>query len=107
MPRRDEIINIDDYFHQHTQDVLFQARERSPVHRVRYPDGEEAWLITRYEDVKAVCTDPRVSRDLHGLHALEQAGTANEPGSDAEPPEREYRWMFESVLYMNPPDHTR
>ncbi|MFF9839716.1 cytochrome P450 [Streptomyces sp. NPDC013740] len=36
-----------------------------PVARVRLPHGEgHAWLVTRYEDVKSVSADPRMSRAL-------------------------------------------
>jgi cytochrome P450 len=104
MPGQDELFTFDDKFHQQTHDVLFRSREESPVRRVQFPDGDEAWLVTRYEDVKAVATDPRVSRDLDGLSALGQPDAAPEPGHG---PQGEYRWLFRDVLYMDPPEHTR
>jgi cytochrome P450 len=88
MPGQDELFTFDDKFHQQTHDVLFRSREESPVRRVQFPDGDEAWLVTRYGDVKAVGTDPRVSRDLDGLSALGQPDAADEPGDS---PEGEYR----------------
>ncbi|MGR8007360.1 cytochrome P450 [Streptomyces hypolithicus] len=42
---------------------LQQMLETDPVARIRMPYGEgEAWLVTRYEDVRTVTTDRRFSR---------------------------------------------
>ncbi|WP_431915967.1 cytochrome P450 [Micromonospora wenchangensis] len=38
-------------------------RAEAPVSRVRVPDGQLAWLVTRYADVRRLLTDPRVSAD--------------------------------------------
>ncbi|MFJ1747865.1 cytochrome P450 [Streptomyces sp. NPDC088116] len=40
-----------------------QAREESPITRVTLWDGSQCWLITRYEDVRAVLGDARISSD--------------------------------------------
>src|SRR5205814_9201385 len=37
-------------------------REHEPVARVQMPYGEEAWLVTRYADVRTVPGDARSSR---------------------------------------------
>jgi len=43
--------------------ALKQVAEQAPVARVRLPYGEgEAWLVTRYEEVRTVVTDQRFSR---------------------------------------------
>jgi cytochrome P450 len=43
--------------------VLRRMAETGPVARIRLPYGEaEAWLVTRYDDVKTVTTDRRFSR---------------------------------------------
>jgi nocardicin N-oxygenase len=39
-------------------------RAGEPVSRVVMPSGHSAWLVTRYEDVRAVLSDPRFSRYL-------------------------------------------
>ncbi len=101
-------VTVDEQFLQQPHEVLAQLRESSPVRRVRFPDGSEGWLITRYEDVKAVFSDPRVSRDLDGIVQLEKARAASRgvpPGGDE--PEDGYWWMLRNVLYMDPPEHTR
>jgi cytochrome P450 len=103
-------IHIDERFLQHPHDVLSQLRERPPA-RVRLPDGDEAWLITRFDDVKTVCSDRRVSRDLDGLLELEQAragsSTIGQDQAHGESPDSGYEWLYRDILYMDPPDHTR
>lgn len=39
-----------------------QVRKHEPLSRVQLPYGELAWLVTGYEDVKVVLSDPRFSR---------------------------------------------
>jgi cytochrome P450 len=69
-----------------------RLREQEPLIRVRLPYGEEAWLATRYEDVKVVMSDPRFSRAL--------ALGRDEPRSTPRLPDG-------GLLHMDPPDHTR
>ncbi|WP_405387926.1 cytochrome P450 [Streptomyces sp. NBC_01102] len=42
-----------------------RLRQQCPVAKVRLPSGDEASLLTRYEDVKQVLSDPRFSRLLN------------------------------------------
>ncbi|MCS0604252.1 cytochrome P450 [Streptomyces sp. LP11] len=43
---------------------LDEMLREEPVTRIRLPHGEgEAWLVTRYEDVRFVTSDPRFSRE--------------------------------------------
>ncbi|MEK8107223.1 hypothetical protein NKG94_22475 [Micromonospora sp. M12] len=39
-----------------------ELRETEPMTRVKLPYGEEAWLATRYEDVRTVLGDVRFGR---------------------------------------------
>lgn len=39
-----------------------QFRQQCPVARVRLPSGDEAALLTRYDDVRQVLADPRFGR---------------------------------------------
>jgi cytochrome P450 len=39
------------------------CRENRPVTRVTLPTGKPAWLVTRYDDVRSILSDPRVSAD--------------------------------------------
>jgi cytochrome P450 len=92
-------------FLQHPHDLLSQLREESPVRRVRFEDGDEGWLVTRYADVKAVLADPRVSRDFDRITKEERARAASAGRPDDG--DGELAWMLRSVLYLDPPDHTR
>ena len=42
---------------------LARLRAEAPISRVRLWDGSTPWLVTRYEDVRAMLRDPRVSAD--------------------------------------------
>jgi cytochrome P450 len=72
-----------------------QLRINQPLSRVVLPSGHEAWLVTRYDDVRAVLSDPRFSRYL----LYPGAPCMVEPG-DFSTGER-------SILNLDPPDHTR
>ncbi|MGP4045644.1 cytochrome P450 [Streptomyces sp. 2A115] len=41
-----------------------EFREAGGLHRVTIWDGTQHWLATRYEDIRAVLTDPRFSADV-------------------------------------------
>lgn len=70
-------------------------REAGPVHRVTGPDGLPAWLVTRYQDVRAALADPRLSLDKRNAAPGNYRGLSLPPALDA------------NLLNMDPPDHTR
>ncbi|EST22710.1 cytochrome P450 family protein [Streptomyces roseochromogenus] len=76
-------------------DVYRRLRDTAPVHRITGPDGTPAWLVTRYEDVRAALADPRLSLDKRHASAGTYKGFALPPALDA------------NLLNMDPPDHTR
>lgn len=55
-----------------------RLRESCPAATVRLASGDEAVLLTRHEDVRAVLSDPRFSRNLGAADAARV--TANESG---------------------------
>jgi cytochrome P450 len=58
-------------------DMLGELRARDPITRVPLWDGRKVWLITRYEDARAVLRDARFSADVNrGLPALSPARAA-------------------------------
>ncbi|MGH3758545.1 cytochrome P450 family protein [Actinophytocola sp.] len=87
-------------------DLLFDReeyralRESRPVTRVRHFNGTVAWLVSRYDDIKAVLADPRVSNDPRHQSRL---NTTAAPGL---PPEY-LRYLGRGVSMMDPPNHTR
>jgi cytochrome P450 len=101
-------ISLGDQFLQQPHVILAQLREWSPVPLVRFPDGEEGRLVTRYGDVKMVTFDPRIGRDLDVIEEVERARAARHLGPRAgDETQVDYGWMLRSLLYMDPPDHTR
>ncbi|GLZ76392.1 cytochrome P450 [Actinorhabdospora filicis] len=75
--------------------AIGDLRRRRPVTRLEVPIGPPIWLVTRYEDVKAVLGDTeRFSNDFSNITALEEAGISVEmnPGG---------------LGFADPPDHTR
>ncbi|MCC3767329.1 cytochrome P450 [Streptomyces sp. UNOC14_S4] len=43
--------------------VYAELRAAGPVHRVRMPEGAEAWLVVGHDEVRATLNDPRLSKD--------------------------------------------
>jgi cytochrome P450 len=82
----------DDYF-QDPQRVFARLRESRPVTPVDLPGGR-AWLVTRYEDVRAALADPRLAKDPRKQYP---GWTPDLMGA-----------MFSlHMLNLDPPDHTR
>jgi cytochrome P450 len=73
--------------------LLDDLRRRASVVRIRAPYGGECWLVTRYDDVRAVQTDPRFSRQA--MVGKDVARTAPYPLQGG------------SIVEMDPPEHTR
>lgn len=70
-----------------------ELRAQDPVVRVRMPYGGEAWLLTRYEDVRRALADPRLS-----LHA---AADRDVPRAAARPNDSN------GLMSMRRDDHSR
>ncbi|MFB7498510.1 cytochrome P450 [Streptomyces sp. NPDC056161] len=69
-----------------------ELRRDEPLSKVTMPYGGEAWLATRYDDIKAVLSDQRFSR----------AATVGSDVPRLRPP-----LESENILSMDPPDHSR
>ncbi|ORT47967.1 cytochrome P450 [Frankia sp. KB5] len=48
---------------------LDELRRQGSFPRVLLADGQQAWLVTRYEDVRTVLSDGRFTRDVMGVRA--------------------------------------
>ncbi|MCA1670721.1 MAG: cytochrome P450 [Actinobacteria bacterium] len=66
---------------------LARLRAEAPVSRVHSTTGEPAWLVTRYDDARAVLSDRRFALALPGVTDAEQATNDS--------------------LFQEPPGHTR
>ncbi|OKI02216.1 cytochrome [Streptomyces sp. CB02923] len=42
--------------------LLSELQDRGPIHRVRTPAGDEAWLVTRHAELKQLLHDERIGR---------------------------------------------
>lgn len=79
----------------HPYAVYDRLRDTAPVHRVAGTDGNPAWLVTRYDDVREALANPLLSVDKrHALPGSYQ-GLSLPPALDA------------NLLNMEAPDHTR
>ncbi|MEV0265762.1 cytochrome P450 [Streptomyces sp. NPDC050617] len=68
-------------------------RENAPIRRVELVDGLPGWLVTRYEDVRELLADPRVSSDA-SAPGYSLLGAPRLTGKD------------QSFLRSDPPYHT-
>ncbi|UUO03455.1 cytochrome P450 [Mycolicibacterium novocastrense] len=77
--------------------VYRQLREGGPVHQVTMWNGLRAWMITGYDEARALLSDPRLAKDGVTAAALYPTGTATAIGSV----------LGNNMLFKDPPDHTR
>ena len=73
--------------------LLRELRETSPVHRLGFADY---WILTRFEDCRTVLRDQRLGKPGAGdLVPSLRGPPSRDAGGDR------------SMLFLNPPDHTR
>jgi cytochrome P450 len=81
-----------------------EVRRDDPVTEVVLPSGDRAWLVTRYDDVKAVLSDRRFSRDLNrpGVARMStKIGFGNYGNPFADPPVHT-RWRRQVAKAFTP-----
>ena len=81
---------------QDPQAVFARLRDSAPVTPVIMPAGDRAWLVTRYDDVRAALNDPRLAKDWIKRAASQPWG--GDPVRMA---------LSRHMLVADPPDHTR
>ncbi|MEU2561507.1 cytochrome P450 [Streptomyces longispororuber] len=73
---------------------LRESVDAHPVRRVRLPHGEgDCWLVTRYDLVRSVTSDPRFSRDIVGRPIPKMT--------------RHFIPLDRAVSFVDPPEHAR
>ncbi|CAN5511280.1 cytochrome P450 [soil metagenome] len=77
-------------------------RELAPVHRIELPNGAVLWVLTRYDDCKAVLASPRFGKE----DRANRTGTGLF-GQDLGAPAVDLERRTPPMLFLNPPDHTR
>jgi len=75
-------------------------RATEPVHLVKLPDGQQAWLVTRYDDVVTVLKDERFAKDR--MRVLSAQQLAAQPWVP-----KAFMPLAHNMLDQDPPDHTR
>jgi cytochrome P450 len=81
-----------------------RLREEAPVYRVKLPDRQMAWLVTRYDDVVTVLTDERFAKDAFLVLSQEQLAAAPWLTKLLTPA---LMPLARHMLNRDPPDHTR
>ncbi|MFE8919588.1 cytochrome P450 [Streptomyces rochei] len=71
-------------------------RTDDPVARVTLPTGREAWAVTRYDDVRELLSDPRVSADIRRPNFPALGEGEQEAGA-----------RFRPFIRTDAPEHTR
>ena len=79
---------------------LGELRDGPGIGRVRTVNGLEAWLVTRFADVRTVLGHPEVFSNA-GVRAIQI------PGMPARDPEEVARMRAGDLLGSDPPEHTR
>ncbi len=87
-------------FGQHAHCFFAQMRRETPVCKARLNRWQEAYLITRYEDVLAAFKDPRLAKDPN--HARNAKGRSSMPWMPSS-----FRPLLHNMLNMDDPDHRR
>lgn len=95
-------LRLDGDFVQDPHGEYVSLRVEAPVRRVLLSGGLNAWLITRYADVRAALADPTMSKNLSA--AMDLVRRHSEPGA----PVGEFSpELGHHMLNTDPPDHTR
>ena len=84
-------------FTQNPDADLQRLRTEAPVSRAIMWGGVPVWLITRYDDAKALLVDPRLSKDRAAALALFPPNYIGTYDSE----------LTSGMLHTDPPDHTR
>ncbi|HEX5495751.1 MAG TPA: cytochrome P450 [Mycobacteriales bacterium] len=71
-----------------------RRRQEDPVSRIRLWNGQDAWLVTRYDDVRSVLRDPDLSADM------------SSPGFPLIRPAMQRERAVRTFIRMDPPEHT-
>lgn len=77
-----------------------RCRAEAPVVKVAMPDGQEAWLVTRYDDVAMVLKDDRFIKDRFSAMSYEQL--KKQPWVP-----KMFLPLLHNMLDQDPPVHTR
>jgi cytochrome P450 len=92
---------MDERLFQDPHAIYPMLRAEGPAHEVIMPLGMRAWIVTRYDEVKALLTDPSVSNDCA---ATELTATFPDTTAGGNPVSAK---LVQHMLNTDPPRHTR
>jgi cytochrome P450 len=96
-----EAFNIESAAHKaEAHSVYARLRADKPVCRVQLPIGEQAWLVSRYDDVSRLLKDARFAKDPANARTPEQLKRQLRPPKLLEP-------LMRNMLGLDDPDHAR
>ncbi|MBO3741365.1 cytochrome P450 [Actinoplanes flavus] len=75
------------------QHHLQAIQRQAPVHRVRTAVGHPAWLVTGYEEIKALLADPRLGRSHPDPDNASRSGESALLDGPRGDPETEHAWI--------------
>ena len=87
-----QLASLTDDFTADPYSVFTALRSRGPVHHVRFPTGDESWLVVGHEEVRTAFVDPRLRNDVRHSADFEDDGLYS---------------VGSNMLQVDPPDHTR
>ncbi|MFC4810792.1 cytochrome P450 family protein [Paenibacillus sp. GCM10023250] len=86
-------------FKRQAHELYDRLRAQDPLHELTMPDGQRAWLTTRYDDaILALKDNERITKNLQSLSPEDYAAVI---------PEKEMALISKQMLSSDPPDHTR
>ncbi|EWM15421.1 cytochrome P450 [Kutzneria sp. 744] len=91
-----------EHYFAHVHEFMATARAEEPVFLTRAVNGVPTWVVTRYDDVRALLTDDRLSKDSPRLVELlteKLIAAGREPKLN--------NLFGKHMLNSDPPDHTR
>ncbi|MDT0457905.1 cytochrome P450 [Streptomyces sp. DSM 41527] len=98
----DPLAPVELYGPEYTRDpypLYAELRARGPVHRVRFPSGVCAWLVTGYEAAHQALTDVRLGKHHSRGNAAWRARASIMP-------EPQHSQLQVHLLHQDPPRHT-
>jgi cytochrome P450 len=85
-----DIVELGERFFTDPHELYRTLRQEAPVARVGMSEGQQAWVVTRYEDARPALNDSRLSKAAARFHGI--------PAVD---------FLAGHMLNTDPPDHTR
>ncbi|GGN30450.1 cytochrome P450 hydroxylase [Lentzea pudingi] len=87
-------------FKRNPYELYRQLRDEGPVHRVRFPSGVCAWLVTGYDAADKTLTDERLGKN-------HERGNAEWRRLASIMPEPQHSQLQAHLLHQDPPKHSQ